>query len=289
MSSKPSIKGPIQISNYAVLYMDVLNQKEKLSKIIDLPSSKAEYDSFFELLRNTYGVVDGYAEMFESYLSQTTAGPPLTVPENYVQQYERMVGPPIQLFLFSDSMLYFTSLNEQEGVVPTIRLYDLLRAAACVFACGLADGNPARGGLDIGIAANFPRIGIYGPALYKAYDLESNIAKYPRVVIGSTLRDYLVASSKDPANTKEAMLRRIFAGKCLDLIYEDSDGSLALDYVGKAVREMSHPTFQEIIMNGVDFAETELKRFEKDQDEKLVSRYALLVTYLRDRIQSFWK
>ena len=69
MQTKTSFKDPIQISNYAILYMDVLNQREKLSKIVDLPVNEAEYESFFELLRNTYGVVDGYAQMFEAYLS----------------------------------------------------------------------------------------------------------------------------------------------------------------------------------------------------------------------------
>src|SRR6266478_1089120 len=95
MSDKPFVNDPIQISNYVVLYMDVLNQREKLSKIVESPSTDTEYELFSELLRNTYGVVDGYARMFEAYLSQTTAEPPSAVPEDYRQQYKRVVGPPI--------------------------------------------------------------------------------------------------------------------------------------------------------------------------------------------------
>jgi hypothetical protein len=287
MQTKTSSKDPIQISNYAILYMDVLNQREKLSKLVDLPVNEAEYESFFELLRNTYGVVDGYAEMFEAYLSQTNTEPPSTVAEHYRQQYKRFVGPSIGQFLFSDSMLYYMSLNEQEGVVPTIRLHDLLRAAASVFAWGLADGNPARAGLDIGIAANFPRIGIYGPGLYNAYALEEKVAQYPRVVIGQTLHDYLIQSSKEPGQTNEGILRRKFARKCLDLIYEDYDGVTALDYAGKGVRKMS-PQFREVIINAGQFAERELHRFKNAHDYKHSSRYWLLVNYLDNRIQTFW-
>lgn len=287
MQAKTSFKDPIKISNYAILYMDVLNQREKLSKIVDLPANEAEYESFVELLRDTYGVVDSYAEMFETYLAQTDIELPSNVPEHYRQQYKRFVGPGIGQTLFSDSMLYYMSLNEEEGAVPTIRLHDLLRAAASVFAGGLADGSPARGGLDIGIAARFPRVGIYGPGLYNAYALENNVAQYPRIVIGPTLRKYLIESSQYPGNSKEAVLRRTFAEKCLGLIYEDYDGVTALDYAGKAVREMS-PQFREAIIDGGRFAERELDRFKSAHDYKHSSRYWLLVNYLHNRIQEFW-
>lgn len=288
MSNQPSPETPIQITFYAVLYMDVLGQREKLAKIVDLPRSPEEYESFFELLRNTYGVVDRYAEWFESYLAETTTELPAQVPECFRAQYQRMVGPPIERVLFSDSMLYFISLNEQEGAVPTIRLHDLLRAAASICSGGLADGNPARGAIDIGVAANFPRIGIYGPALYSAYELETNIAKYPRVVIGPTLKHYLLESSRDPTQTKEAAVRRTFAGKCLDLIYEDKDGIAAIDFAGKAMKDM-YPGFKEIILRAIDFATRELNRFQEERDEKLSFRYSLLVDYLQQRLHAFWQ
>lgn len=287
MQTKTSFKDPIEISNYAILYMDVLNQREKLLQIVDLPANQAEYESFVELLRDTYGVVDGYARMFEAYLAQTDSEPPPTVPKHYREQYKRFVGPPIGQFLFSDSMLYYMSLNEEEGAIPAIRLHDLLRAAASVFAGGLADGRPARGGLDIGIAAKFPRVGIYGPGLYNAYALENSVAQYPRIVIGPTLRNYLIESSEYPGNSKEVILTRTFAEKCLGLIYEDYDGVAALDYAGKAVREMS-PQFREVIVKAADFADRELQRFKKAHDYKHSSRYWLLVNYLHNRIQTFW-
>jgi hypothetical protein len=185
-------------------------------------------------------------------------------------------------------MLYFMSLNEQEGAVPTIRLHDLLRAAASICAGGLADGNPARGGIDIGVAANFPRIGIYGPALYNAYELEANIAKYPRVVIGATLKHYLLESSKDPTQTKEAAVRRTFADKCLELIYEDEDGVTSIDYAGKAMKDM-YPGFKEIIIRATDFTKRELNRFQAEGNEKLSVRYSLVRDYLNQRLNAFWQ
>jgi hypothetical protein len=284
----PFFNHPVTISYYAILYMDVLNQREKLSKIGDLPINQAEQELFLALLRDTYGVIDGFARMFESALLVNRTAPPPDIPENHRQQLDRIFGPPIGKFLFSDSMLYYISLNEQEGAIPTIRLHELLVAAASVFVGGLSDGNPARGGLEIGVAANFPRVGIYGPGLYKAYTLESETAQYPRVVVGPTLRDYLITYSEDPETTKEAALRRDYAQKCLGLIYDDSDGVQALDYAGEGVRQ-SYPALGQFIIKAMDFAQTELKRFQQQGNDKLSSRYLLLVNYLTDRVQRFWE
>ena len=285
---EPFLNHPINISYYAILYMDVLNQREKLSKIDELPTTQAEEELFLALLRDTYGVIDGFARMFESALLVTRKAPPPDIPENHRQQLDRIFGPAIEKFLFSDSMLYYMSLNEQEGTIPTIRLHELLFAAASVFVGGLSDGNPARGGLEIGVAANFPRVGIYGPGLYKTYTLESEIAQYPRIVVGPTLRDYLIASSEDPEGTKEAALRKDYARKCLGLIYDDNDGVSALDYAGEEVRQ-TYPALGQFIIGAMDFAQTELKRFQQEGNEKLSSRYLLLVNYLSDRIQRFWE
>lgn len=68
---RDSSESGIPISYYAILYMDVLNQKEKLRKIVGLPTTGAEKESFFDLLRNTYGVIDGFERMFDACLSQS--------------------------------------------------------------------------------------------------------------------------------------------------------------------------------------------------------------------------
>jgi hypothetical protein len=286
-SSQPSPQHQIRISYYAILYMDVLNQREKLALIDDLPSNAAEEERFFGLLRDTYGVVDGFARLFDAALlmdRETSLG---NVSEEHRQRLNQILGPKIQRFLFSDSMLYFMPLDEQEGTIPTLRLDDLMSAAANVFIGGLADGSATRGGLEIGIAANFPRMGIYGPALYKAYELENNIAQYPRVVIGSEFHEYLIASFEDPSNTEDGVLRRRYARKCLDLIYQDNDGVLALDYAGEAVRK-KYPGLGPLIISAMEFAQSELARFQREHNDKLIERYTLLVSYLSDRVQRFW-
>jgi hypothetical protein len=277
----------IIIGYYAILYMDVLNQREKLSKIVELPTTEEEKESFFDLLRNTYGVIDGFERMFDAYLSKTSRPLPSDIPERYREHFKRVVGENIGKTLFSDSMLYYFSLNEQEGVIPTIRIRDLLCAASGVFAGALADGNPARGGIDVGIAATFPRVGIYGPGLYKAYSLESEVAQHPRIVIGSELEGYLRASAEDDGPSTESALRKIFAKKCRDLIYVDTDGVSALDYAGKAIRDL-YPDWKGIISLATNYAQTEWERFKKEGNDKLATRYFCVLSYLNDRQEKYW-
>jgi len=282
-----SSDGSITIGYYAILYMDVLNQREKLSKIVELPTTEEEKESFFDLLRDTYGVIDGFERMFDAYLSQSSQELPSDIPEKYREQFKRLVGENIGKTLFSDSMFYYLSLNELDGAIPTIRIRDLLCAASSVFAGALADGNPARGGIDVGIAATFPRVGIYGPGLYKAYSLESDIAKHPRIVIGSELEGYLRASAEDVGRSTESALRRIFAQKCLDLIYVDTDGVSALDYAGKAIRDL-YPDWKGTISQATNYAQSEWERFKNEDNEKFASRYLCVLNYLNDRQKKYW-
>lgn len=287
-SNQSSSQDRIRISNYAILYMDVLNQREKLALIKDLPSTPAEEEVFWELLRNTYGVVDGFARLFEAALLMNRDTSAVSIPEEHRHRFNQILGPPIERFLFSDSMLYYMPLYDREGAIPTIRLHDLMGAAANVFIGGLSDGNPSRGGLEIGVVGKFHRIGIYGPGLYKAYELESNVARYPRIVIGLDLHDYLTSSFEDPTETKEAALKRNYARQCLDLIYQDNDGLLALDYAGEAIRK-SYPGLAPLLENAMTFSQSELARFQREKNDKLVQRYMLLVNYLNDRIRRFWQ
>jgi hypothetical protein len=268
--------------------MDVLNQREKLARINKLPENDEEKEFFISLLKDTYGVIDGFQTLFESYLSQTRSrSSALTVPKIGRDYFKRVVGEDVGRTLFSDSMLYYVSLNEERGAVPTIRIFDLLVAASSVIGGALAAGHPSRGGLDIGIAARFPRVGIYGPGLYKAYALESEVAQHPRIVVGSELFGYLKSSAQDPEATRESTLRRLYAQKCLDLTYVDTDGTHALDYAGKAIRDL-YPDWRDVISKAAEFAHREWERFKKEGNHKLASRYFCLQSYLIDRLRAYW-
>ena len=71
-------------------------------------------------------------------------------------------------------------------------IYSLLGGICGMFVLALEGGIPFRGGIDMGLGVRLQNYNeIYGPALVRAVKLESSAAKYPRVVIGNSLWEYL--------------------------------------------------------------------------------------------------
>ena len=60
-----------------------------------------------------------------------------------------------------------------------------------MFLVTLVWGHPARGGLDVGLGVEIAPGEVYGAALERAYQLESEVAQHPRLVIGKELVAYL--------------------------------------------------------------------------------------------------
>ena len=98
-----------------------------------------------------------------------------------------------------------------------------------------------RGGIDLGLAMDIDEGEIYGPALARAYNLESGIAKYPRIVIGEGLTRYLQMVAGRQARTGEDKAHAEFASKSLGLLAVDVDGCTFLDWLGSDIRT----TFQQ--------------------------------------------
>jgi hypothetical protein len=113
------------------------------------------------------------------------------------------------------------------------------------------------------------------------------VAQYPRIVIGSELLNYLKESVQAPGQSRESALGRVFAEKCLELIYIDTDGAPTLDYAGKSVREL-HPDWKEVIHEAVKYVRMEWERFKKEGNHKLASRYYSLLSYLSGRQRMYW-
>ena len=93
----------------------------------------------------------------------------------------------IQFKIFSDNIIITKSLSKD----PTKRMLDIKCVLNCVshFACssvGDGVGWLVRGGITIGELFTDDTM-VWGNALLKAYDLENNIAIYPRIVIDSEI------------------------------------------------------------------------------------------------------
>src|SRR5437016_3200779 len=109
MTDEPAVN----LSYYAILYLDILNQKEKLAKILKLPETEEERVQMLGFLKDTYGVVSGINNYFDMYLEAILAvEKPAEIPDNIWNEMRQIGHSEIKKVPFSDSILFYTSMAE---------------------------------------------------------------------------------------------------------------------------------------------------------------------------------
>jgi hypothetical protein len=233
-----------------------------------------------------YAVFDGAAQA-EKKLK-------LLRPENLKAALEKLQGNAVNSYAFSDSLVFYASLNTQQGrLVPVSSCFSILAALVCAQLWALARGYPFRGGVEIGRAAVFNGNQILGPALSDAVQLEEQ-AQFPRILVGNGFHDYLQLHSKLPLDTPENRANQEFAEICIGHICESDEPCrlhepdkanerktrvLSLDVHSDFVAGLIGEQHQALLNKARSFAEHEIQRFS-GHNEKLACRYRHLLNYL---------
>jgi hypothetical protein len=195
--SQPEVGGPV-VENYVVACVDVLGQREQLKAFPPLILNPGPEDiaSLSEAVRSTYGrvqtvrrLISVYLEKQDTHASDTDWYQSLS-PEDR-NEFHRLRDHRIESRQFSDTVVFYASLRNSSGMLTLAPVIDMLWAAAMGMLASLGEKIAIRGAIEIGAALSDPEFGIYGSAYYAAYDLESNVAGYPRIVIGPRLFEYL--------------------------------------------------------------------------------------------------
>jgi hypothetical protein len=126
---------------------------------------------------------------------------------------------------FSDSIVLSMSAKADWHVISTIaRLASLLQLLF------IREGVMTRGGIAIGSLHHEDHV-VFGPALNEAYELESEIAIYPRVVISDEAYDRMIAHEVDALTSiigDDAFAATDYGGT-KELFREDFDGIRHVD------------------------------------------------------------
>lgn len=123
-----------------------------------------------------------------------------------------------ELTMLSDSIVLSVPLDPHAVRQGLREGFDLASHFAYIF---LEEGVLTRGGLTIGDIYHNENV-VFGPALNRAYELESELAKYPRIIIDDCLRTELmsfVKSTVAPYGQEQV----------LKLIRQDFDGLYHVD------------------------------------------------------------
>jgi hypothetical protein len=273
---------------YLVAFFDLLGQQEELRQMHSLPNLavETEVEKFSARVKQTYGAVKGMRTSFRSFFNSFTKSQVDTFQLDPAQRliFEQCKSNDIKIQQFSDCIAIFMPLRDDINKLPMRGVFGVLAAAATTFLSCLAYGQPVRGGIDVGLAIEIDNDEIYGPALSRAYNLESSVAQYPRVVIGEELIKYLNAHCNQEEKDIFSKISKESANACLKLLAIDDDGYPFIDYLGEYFKESMDETYNlEIIEKAYGFVMTESEKHKAQKNPKLAFKYTLLRNYFEER------
>lgn len=279
-----------EVAYYVTAFVDVLGQRGALAKLNKFPdpSDKAKVTATAQLVRETIGRVHHFREDYESFF-EASRTQEVQIPGLDAEAREK-IRQARQFDLLThglgDAMSLSVPMRVDSGppLRPINGILVLLLGTCTSMLVALSRKFAIRGGVDIGLGAIMAQEEVYGAGLARSVYLEGAVAQWPRIVIGTELREYVSSvASTSPRGPTEAITHDL-AKTCLRLMYLERDGLHCLDYFGEGARDiMSGGIMRRVYPDAVGWVESEVERFSSAGDIKLLTRYQLLLNYLSDR------
>lgn len=271
---------------YIVTYIDIMGQSSRLKKLDELLNSRQSDDLVQKEISQTLGVVYRIREAFEKSMRKLEndyiIGDPAYqgVSPHKKAEILKLTKFKYTFQYLSDTVVIYTPLATEDRKHIMAHLLGMLVAAANTMLVTLSMEIPIRGGIEIGWAAEWDGGGFYGPVFGSVYNLEHNIAKYPRIVVGDKIKKYISSwLNKKSNDTLLWEVNKKQAGLC-DRIIKDIDGSSTVDFLGKAMLELGiSQSHKAMVKQGFDFICREYENAKKNNNPKLESQYKSLKTY----------
>ncbi len=172
----------VKFCYYAIAFIDILGQKERLQQLTDLPKMGEDREKFLNSLKTTYGYVamtrQDIMNFFELSATSIENDPiwEKHSPETKKSVVEWRTTRPRFAHISDTIIMYVPVVNENE-VHNLCTIYNMIYSLSSIMLLSLAREIPLRGGIEIGLAGDFPDIGLYGPAIYETHDLENRVAQ----------------------------------------------------------------------------------------------------------------
>ena len=117
-----------------------------------------------------------------------------------------------------------------------------------------------------------------------AYYIESNLAEYPRFVVGTELLNYLLWVENQECKTRLGLVAKEMAKFCKEMIIRDTDGRFMLDFMGKKAKETADNSIDaKVVKLACDFVVSRYQKYVNAENDKLASRYFRLLKYINAR------
>lgn len=275
---------------HVVAFLDILGQREAFKGLQGVPRTPAEEALLIDVLKQTVAFVpkfrSGFQDIFKTY--SESSGKELELPAEFRDEFLRMRRSSIKLHGLSDAVVAWSSLMESDQCGALNSLYGILMASAGMFILSLACKHAIRGGIELdgAITIEPESLEIYGPALAKAYELESRQARHPRILVGDGVMKYLSEMRALEPRDRIATHNKHMAELCLKLIASDGDGKFIVDYLGTHILSTASDALpkDKVLIPARQFVADELERWRCAGDDKLAERYDKVLIYFNQRM-----
>ncbi len=279
-------------NNYVAAFIDILGQQDELDGCGLLPVFDSDEDrkAFISVARESVGAIQELHNNFNTFFdSFYDTQQEYKLPPELEKDYKAIKKTEVKFQRFSDGLVAYISFSEDSGSLPVNGLYSLIVACGSLCFIGLTSKKPIRAGVDLAWGIELNENELYGCVVSKAYNLESKVAQYPRVVIGSEVVQYLNYLAKEQGDNLHTKYNRVMANTCLSMLCTDPDGQYIVNYLGDYFREniaenIDNNTFDD----AYSYIECQENIYKEQNNTKLLSRYRHLKSYY-DFHKSKWK
>jgi hypothetical protein len=286
--SDPSPQPPIAASNFCASFIDLLGQRAALAGqgLVPTIQTTEENEAFQRVLRDSvvsiFEVQRSAAALVERVCAPDKASPrKMQIPEHLHADWDAMVHTRVKTQRWSDGLVSFASLADPDVRCKTNGVLAILLQAGALCFMGLAAHRPLRGAVEVAWGAELNDGELYGAVVARAYELESGVAQYPRIVVGPYAMQYLRDQAKIVSSDSALQLDCENAKTCLGMIATDEDSQPIFDYMGAAFRGALTPDAHDRLYGKArEFAIEQLERHRAKHDARLENRYLWLLRYL---------
>jgi hypothetical protein len=261
-------------SNYCVSFIDLLGQRDASRGQGLLPNiTSQEVESFRETFRRNIGGILQLQQDVEAMAKSLTPNPNSSLRESLTEDqkitWDEIQKKSVMTQYWSDGFVRFVCLGEDTAIkCPMNGVYEIFITAGYFCAIDIAWGAEIRPGE------------LYGPAVIRAYELESEVAQYPRIVVGHAVVPFLETHWGNAGNDPIVKVSRVWAQRCLEMLVQDDDGNWIIHYLGNVFQESAtHNNHSFLYGKARDFVVQQAREHREKRNSKLAFRYAQLLAY----------
>lgn len=270
--------------NYCVSFIDLLGQRDALKGEALLPHFSSEDDrkKFNATLKGTIGAILALQDRADVMMAIGTKDSPMraSIPPEHRNDWDEMLRTRVHTQRWSDGLVSFVCLGDQEIKCHMNGIYNIIGQAGSLCLLGLASKHPLRGAIDVAWGVELRPGEIYGASVARAYELESEVAQYPRIVVSDRIIRFLEDHIAHPGQDIFSENNRELAKLCHSMLIRDADGVCLVHYLGDEFQQaITRGQHAYLYSQAMTFVLEQLKTYQASKNSKLAFRYVNLLNY----------